>query len=169
MGSASVAEEVACAFIEVGGASQAAGAEAGQVAAHVADGLAGSSRLDVAQYGTRLMHTRPDEVLRTAGMEDVARHWATTPGGHLSALARTVDGCDAHGPDARIDRMYASGGLLPAVRGVDVVEVPHDLSDHHLVRLTLDPDTLSGILNQQPDNTPVHTPSEGVTAWLHSE
>lgn len=28
--------------------------------------------------GTRLMDTRPDEILRTAGLEDCARYWATT-------------------------------------------------------------------------------------------
>ncbi|KOG88558.1 hypothetical protein [Streptomyces varsoviensis] len=103
----------------------------------------------VAQYGTRLMHTRPDEALRTAGMEDTARHWATTHHGSPSALARTSDGSPTHGPDARIDRIYITETLLPTVRGVDVIEVPRDLSDHHIVRLTLDPDTLAGLLNEQ--------------------
>ncbi|MEV0263006.1 endonuclease/exonuclease/phosphatase family protein [Streptomyces sp. NPDC050617] len=118
----------------------------------------------VAQYGTRLMHTRPDEVLRTAGMEDVARHWATTRLGDASALARTVDGCDTHGPDARIDRIYTAETLLPAVRGVDVIEVPHDKSDHHIVRLTLDPDTLSDILNSQIRTTMPHTAQDTTAA-----
>ncbi|MBL1099505.1 endonuclease/exonuclease/phosphatase family protein [Streptomyces coffeae] len=100
--------------------------------------------------GTRLMDTRPDEALRTAGMEDVARQWATARGGDKTAVSRTVNACETHGPDSRIDRIYVTTDLLDAVTGVDVIEVPLDLSDHHIVRLTLDGERLSDILNRQP-------------------
>ncbi|WP_327155528.1 hypothetical protein [Streptomyces tubercidicus] len=36
-----------------------------------------------------------------------------------------------------------------AVSGVDVIEVPEEISDHHIVRLTLYADRLSDVLNQQ--------------------
>ncbi|MEV7284923.1 endonuclease/exonuclease/phosphatase family protein [Streptomyces sp. NPDC093252] len=94
--------------------------------------------------GTRLMDDRPDATLRTAGLQDVARH-LTTVTGDTSPVAPTVDACD-HGPDARIDRIYASKQLLPAVRAVEVVDMT-GLSDHHTVVLRLDRDTLTDILN----------------------
>ncbi|EGX61871.1 hypothetical protein SZN_00880 [Streptomyces zinciresistens K42] len=90
--------------------------------------------------GVRRMDTRPDEALRTAGLQDVARHRALA--GDAGAVARTVNACDTHGPDSRIDRVYATPELLPAVVSVDVIEVPLDLSDHHIVRVCLDADAL---------------------------
>jgi hypothetical protein len=96
--------------------------------------------------GIRHMDDRPDNVLRTAGLEDVARYWATAPQGSVKAVARTVNGCDTHGPDARIDRVYATPQLLPAIRGVDVIEVDEDMSDHHIVRVQFDADALADIL-----------------------
>ncbi|MFI2791087.1 endonuclease/exonuclease/phosphatase family protein, partial [Kitasatospora sp. NPDC018614] len=72
--------------------------------------------------GARRMDDRPDDTLRTAGLHDVARHLATTMGA-IAAVAPTVDACDTHGPDARIDRVYASPELLPAVREVQVVDM----------------------------------------------
>ncbi|MGG7574124.1 endonuclease/exonuclease/phosphatase family protein [Streptomyces sirii] len=98
--------------------------------------------------GRRQMDTRPDEILRTAGLKDVARYWATAPGGNTAAIARTVNGCVTHGPDARVDRIYATTDLLPAVRGVDVIEVPLTKSDHHILRLDLDGDVLTDILTR---------------------
>ncbi|MGX1851105.1 endonuclease/exonuclease/phosphatase family protein [Streptomyces sp. NPDC055299] len=95
--------------------------------------------------GARRMCICPDETLRTAGLEDVARHIASRTG-NTSALARTVNGCATHGPDARIDRFYASEVLLPAVTDVDVIEVPLAMSDHHIVRTRLDGDRLAEIL-----------------------
>ncbi|MFF2850543.1 endonuclease/exonuclease/phosphatase family protein [Streptomyces sp. NPDC058001] len=103
--------------------------------------------------GTRVMDTRPDEVLRTAGLEDVARHWATTEGGTDDAVSHTVNACATHGPDARIDRVYTSAALLGAVTDVDVIEVPADISDHHIVRLTLDADYLTDVLNHRIEQT----------------
>ncbi|MFI0776266.1 endonuclease/exonuclease/phosphatase family protein [Streptomyces sp. NPDC021212] len=93
--------------------------------------------------GTRRMDVEPDDVLRTAGLEDIARHWADQ--GHETAVARTVNASPTHGPDSRVDRVYATPELLPALTGVEVIEV-EDLSDHHIVRFTLDPDGLIDIL-----------------------
>ncbi|MFF4699934.1 hypothetical protein [Streptomyces chattanoogensis] len=70
-----------------------------------------------------------------------------------TAVSRTVDACETHGPDSRIERIYVTTELLDAVTGVAVIEVPLSLSDHHLVRLTLDSDQLSDILNRQTDGT----------------
>jgi hypothetical protein len=95
--------------------------------------------------GVRRMDDRPDDTLRTAGLQDVARHLATTAG-HTAALAPTVDAYDTHGPDSRIDRIYASKQLLPAVREVEVINMK-GLSDHHTVVVRLDRDTLTDILN----------------------
>ncbi|ANW19642.1 hypothetical protein [Streptomyces clavuligerus] len=98
----------------------------------------------------RRMDTRPDEVLYTAGLHDVAQHHADRPGGSTDAVAPTVDACETHGPDARVDRVYVTAELLPAVTDVDVIPVPLLMSDHHVVRLTLDGDRLADILNRLP-------------------
>ncbi|MFJ4623675.1 endonuclease/exonuclease/phosphatase family protein [Streptomyces sp. NPDC088812] len=95
--------------------------------------------------GVRRMDDRPDDTLRTAGLHDVARHLATTAG-RTTAVAPTVDACDTHGPDARIDRIYASTELLPAIREVEVIDMT-GLSDHHTVVVRLDRHTLTDILN----------------------
>jgi endonuclease/exonuclease/phosphatase family metal-dependent hydrolase len=109
-------------------------------------------RSHVGTAGRRRMDTRPDEALRLAGLEDVARYWASTrDGDRAAALSRTVNACATHGPDARIDRAYATPTLLPAVTGVDVIEVDEQLSDHHIVRIKIDRDVLADILNGQTD------------------
>lgn len=95
--------------------------------------------------GVRRMDDRPDDTLRTAGLQDVARHLVETMD-NPSAVAPTVDACDTHGPSARIDRIYASKQLLPAVREVEVVDMT-GLSDHHTVVVRLDRNTLADILN----------------------
>lgn len=95
--------------------------------------------------GVRRMDDRPDDTLRTAGLQDVARHLATTAG-NTTAVAPTVDAYDTHGPDSRIDRIYASKELLAAVRDIDVIDMK-GLSDHHTVVVRLDRDTLTDILN----------------------
>lgn len=94
--------------------------------------------------GVRRMDDRPDETLRLGGLQDVARHLAVTAG-DTAAVARTVDASPTHGPDARIDRIYASKELLPAVRKVEVIDMK-GLSDHHTVVLSLDLDVLTDIL-----------------------
>lgn len=95
--------------------------------------------------GARRMDDRPDDTLRTAGLQDVARHLATI-GGNIAAVAPTVDAYDTHGPESRIDRIYASKQLLAAVREVEVINMK-GLSDHHTVVVRLDRDTLTDILN----------------------
>jgi hypothetical protein len=100
--------------------------------------------------GDRRMDTRPDAALREAGLVDVARYWATKKG-DPKAVARTVNAYPTHGPDSRIDRIYTTEQLLPAVAGVDVIEVDEETSDHHIVRLKLDADTLTDILHERAD------------------
>lgn len=91
--------------------------------------------------GVRRMDDRPDDTLRTAGLQDVARHLVATTG-DTSTVAPTVDACGTHGPKARIHRIYASKQLLPAVREVEVVDMT-GLSDHHTVVVRLDQDILN--------------------------
>jgi endonuclease/exonuclease/phosphatase family metal-dependent hydrolase len=98
--------------------------------------------------GVRVPDTRPDDALRTAGLEDVARYWATAPNGNPTALSRTVNACDTHGPDSRIDRCYVTPELLPAVEEVDVVEVDADMSDHHILRIRLNAARFAEILTR---------------------
>lgn len=69
--------------------------------------------------GGRLMDTRPDEALRLAGLEDVARYRTAQEGEGSTAVSRTVDACATHGPDARVDRIYATTPLPDAVTGVE--------------------------------------------------
>lgn len=100
--------------------------------------------------GDRRMDTRPDAALREAGLVDIARYWATE-NDDPKAVARTVNAYPSHGPDSRIDRVYSTGQLLPAVVGVDVIEVDEKMSDHHIVRVKLDADMLAEILNEQAE------------------
>ncbi|MEU7159216.1 endonuclease/exonuclease/phosphatase family protein [Streptomyces chrestomyceticus] len=105
--------------------------------------------------GKRHMDIRPDQTLRAENlMEDVARYWATAPHGSPKAVARTVNASLTHGPDARVDRAYVTPELLPAVTGVDVIEVDESLSDHHILRVTLDGQLLGGILRQAARDAP---------------
>jgi endonuclease/exonuclease/phosphatase family metal-dependent hydrolase len=100
--------------------------------------------------GSRVPDTEPDKTLRDAELFDLARYWAEKSG-DTSAVARTVNASDTHGGDSRIDRVYGSTHFLPAVIGVDVIEVDPDLSDHHIVRVKLDRDVLVDILNEQQE------------------
>jgi endonuclease/exonuclease/phosphatase family metal-dependent hydrolase len=68
-------------------------------------------------------------------------------------VARTVNAYGGYGPDSRIDRVYATGQLLPALLSIDVVEVPECVSDHHIVRVQLDGGVLADILNAQPQGS----------------
>ncbi|MDX3275230.1 MULTISPECIES: endonuclease/exonuclease/phosphatase family protein [Streptomyces] len=95
--------------------------------------------------GERVPDIRPDVAFRTAGLEDAARFCATTHGNH-KALARTVNACETHGPDSRVDRAYLTPELLPTLAGFEVIEVNEDLSDHHILRLSLDGDLLAEAL-----------------------
>ncbi|MFJ6805757.1 endonuclease/exonuclease/phosphatase family protein [Streptomyces anulatus] len=100
--------------------------------------------------GVRVPDTEPDHTLRTAGLEDVARHWATAEGGDPAALARTVNSSATHGPDSRIDRVYVTAGLLPAVTGVEVHEVSLGVSDHHIPVVTMDSSVFADVLTGYP-------------------
>lgn len=92
--------------------------------------------------GQRVMDSRPDRILLTAGLEDAARHAALQPDGPgLAAVAPTVDSSDTHGPAHRVDRVYTTDFLLPAVVHAEVVDMK-DLSDHHTVVVTYDLDAV---------------------------
>lgn len=67
-----------------------------------------------------------------------------------------------HGPDTRIDRIYATPALLGAVRDVDVIEVEPGISDHHIVRLTLDADRLTDALTYRPRRQAAPAASETI-------
>ncbi|MCA1269603.1 endonuclease/exonuclease/phosphatase family protein [Streptomyces sp. 7G] len=94
--------------------------------------------------GVRVPDTEPDHTIREAGLEDIARYWAEK--GNPSALARTVNGTATHGPDTRIDRIYVTTSLLPAVIGVEVHEVPLGVSDHHVVVWRVNRSALADLL-----------------------
>jgi len=96
--------------------------------------------------GRRVMETRPDEFLRDAGMQDVARHLAVEKG-MRTAVSATVPAYPTHGPQARIDRIYVSELLLPAVVDVEVVDMT-GLSDHHTVLTRLDLGILTDLLRE---------------------
>lgn len=113
---------------------------------HIADQPHRAHRFIVRPDGRRVPDTQPDEILRTAGMEDVARHLGMQ--GRATAVARTVTACDTHGPDSRIDRIYVSRHLLDALTDVEVHEVPPELSDHHIVVATFDAEILAGLLQE---------------------
>lgn len=92
--------------------------------------------------GQRVMDSEPDRILLTAHLEDAARHAALLPGGPgLSAVAPTVEASASHGPAHRVDRIYTTNWLLPAVVNVEVVEMT-DYSDHHILVVTYDLDAL---------------------------
>ncbi|MFD5319405.1 hypothetical protein [Streptomyces sp. NPDC127098] len=96
----------------------------------------------------RVLDVWPDTILRTAGFQDAARHLATAPGreaDRTKSLAPTVDAYPSHGPATRIDRVYLSTQLMPAVIDVDVVDM-RGLSDHHTVVVSVDRATLISLL-----------------------
>ncbi|MFB8124423.1 endonuclease/exonuclease/phosphatase family protein [Streptomyces bacillaris] len=94
--------------------------------------------------GVRVPDIEPDHTLRTAGLEDVARHWAEK--GSPAALTRTVNASPTHGPDSRVDRVYVTTGLLPAVTGFEVHDVPLGVSDHHIPVVTVDSSVFADLL-----------------------
>jgi endonuclease/exonuclease/phosphatase family metal-dependent hydrolase len=96
--------------------------------------------------GRRQADFRPDEILRTVGLTDLARYAAVTQGAP-KAVAPTVDATATHGPATRIDAIYESAMLQPAVIDAEVIDMA-GLSDHHTVRVRLDSDVLADILRQ---------------------
>ncbi|ARQ67743.1 hypothetical protein [Streptomyces marincola] len=97
--------------------------------------------------GRRQMDTRPDEILHTAGLFDLAHHIGTS-----QALAPTVEASPTHGPATRIDALYTSHFLTPAVLDVEVIDMK-GLSDHHTVLARLDRTLLIDILRDTPTIT----------------
>ncbi|MDX2757319.1 hypothetical protein [Streptomyces europaeiscabiei] len=97
--------------------------------------------------GQRVMDSLPNRTLLEAELEDVARHAALMPGGSLAAVAPTVDASPTHGPAHRVDLIFTSRILLPAVVSVEVVDMK-GLSDHHTVLATYDRDQLVEIYRQ---------------------
>ncbi|WP_079252037.1 endonuclease/exonuclease/phosphatase family protein [Streptomyces sp. MP131-18] len=96
----------------------------------------------------RVLDIWPDNNLREAGLEDAARHLATVPDRETDRariLAPTVDAYPTHGPATRIDRIYLSRKLLPAVADVEVINM-REYSDHHTVVVSLDRAVLISIL-----------------------
>ncbi|MEY9840528.1 endonuclease/exonuclease/phosphatase family protein [Streptacidiphilus sp. EB103A] len=100
-------------------------------------------RTYLAPDGTLVLDDRPDRVLRIA-LDDIARHLAERPG-HGRKLTPTVHGSDTQGAGSRIDRIYASPLLLPALVDVEVIDAT-GLSDHHIVLGRFDAEALAEIL-----------------------
>jgi endonuclease/exonuclease/phosphatase family metal-dependent hydrolase len=96
--------------------------------------------------GRRRMDIRPDEILRAAGLTDLARYAAVTQGAPKT-VAPTVNASATHGPATRIDAIYGSAMFQPAVIGAEVIDMT-GLSDHHTVLIRLDSDVLADILRQ---------------------
>lgn len=95
--------------------------------------------------GERVMDSQPYRTLRTGELHDVARHAALLPDGPgLAAVAPTVDAWDTHGPAHRVDVIFTSEWLLPAVLDVEVIDMK-GLSDHHTVVATYDLDILTDL------------------------
>ncbi|WP_326595893.1 endonuclease/exonuclease/phosphatase family protein [Streptomyces sp. NBC_01803] len=96
----------------------------------------------------RVIDTVADENLHTAGLFDTARHLAGVCG-KPDVLAPTIAASPTHGPARRIDRIYLSAALTPAVENVEVIDMT-GLSDHHALRVTLQRDTLHDLLSHWP-------------------
>ncbi|MFE2181045.1 endonuclease/exonuclease/phosphatase family protein [Streptomyces sp. NPDC059455] len=96
-------------------------------------------------HGRRIADSYPDRILRTAGLEDIARHAVHTNGAaRRQALAPTC-GVDWQGGRQRVDRIYASKPLLPAITDVKVIDV--DWSDHDVLVATVNTQEFIQILN----------------------
>ena len=94
--------------------------------------------------GHRVMDSLPYRTLTAGSLADVARHAALLtdgPGPAAAAVAPTVDAWDTHGPAHRVDFIFTTDWLLPAVLDVEVIDMKSS-SDHHTVVATYDLDTL---------------------------
>ncbi len=89
--------------------------------------------------------TEPDRILRTAGLDDLARSRALDADDRRG-LAATVPGRPTHGPETRIDRLYASPRLRTALVEVDVIDT-RGLSDHRIVRARFSSRQLTAVLS----------------------
>ncbi|MGW1275515.1 hypothetical protein ACWD4V_00970 [Streptomyces tsukubensis] len=100
-------------------------------------------RFVLTEDGRHVPDTYSDRILRTAGMEDIARHLALTTG-RTDVLAPAAGYPDQGGP-CRIDRAYGTKGLLTAVEDFRVVQTT-GLSDHPLLLISLSYRRLAEVL-----------------------
>ncbi|MEW1551801.1 hypothetical protein [Streptomyces tsukubensis] len=100
-------------------------------------------RFVLTEDGRIIPDTYSDRILRTAGMEDIARHLALATG-RTDVLAPADGYPDQAGP-CRVDRAYGTPGLLSAVEDFRVVETA-GLSDHPLLLISLSHQRLAEVL-----------------------
>ncbi|MFE2426943.1 hypothetical protein ACFXJ5_09340 [Streptomyces sp. NPDC059373] len=87
--------------------------------------------------GTYIPDCESDRTLRRAGLEDIARHLAATDEANRARyLAPTTQGYPDQGGPGRIDRVYTTDGILPAVIDLRVISLK-GLSDHDAVYVQL--------------------------------
>ncbi|MER7877676.1 hypothetical protein ABTY63_29735 [Streptomyces solisilvae] len=97
-------------------------------------------------HGRRIADSGPDQILRTAGLEDIARYFAHTNSAERHQALTPTCGVDWQGGRQRVDRIYASKPFLPAITDVKVIEV--DWSDHDVLVATVDTKAFIQILNR---------------------
>ncbi|QDY81136.1 hypothetical protein [Streptomyces qinzhouensis] len=90
-------------------------------------------RFTVTESGELVPDTYSDRALRDVGLEDIARHLAVTTG-RTDVLTPAPGYADQGGP-CRIDRAYASAGVLSAVEDVRVIDTT-GLSDHPILLIS---------------------------------
>ncbi|WP_435059065.1 endonuclease/exonuclease/phosphatase family protein [Streptomyces sp. bgisy060] len=101
------------------------------------------------ERGTRHTDDRPDRLLRAAGFVDAARYARDELGQDLAMDPTTGHGdLDRQGGRWRIDRVYVSQELAPAITDVQVGDASTvgALSDHLPVLLTLDSDKVRALV-----------------------
>ncbi|MDJ1136279.1 hypothetical protein [Streptomyces iconiensis] len=92
-------------------------------------------------FGERVMDCDTDRTLTTAGLIDACRHLAHTRRGMERAVAETTHASLSQGPGRRIDIIYASELVGPALLDAYTVSTK-GLSDHDIVVVELDLDVL---------------------------
>ncbi|MGW6454312.1 hypothetical protein ACWF94_00010 [Streptomyces sp. NPDC055078] len=88
--------------------------------------------------GRLVPDTYSDRALRDVGLQDIARHLALTTG-RTDVLAPTTPGYADQGGQlraCRIDRAYASAGVLDAVEDLTLIDCT-GLSPHHALLITI--------------------------------
>ncbi|MFG2835987.1 endonuclease/exonuclease/phosphatase family protein [Streptomyces zaomyceticus] len=101
------------------------------------------------ESGTRHTDDRPDRLLRAAGFVDAARYARDELGQDLAMDPTTGHGdLERQGGQWRIDRVYVSRELAPAITDVQIGDASTvgALSDHLPVLLTLDTDKARALL-----------------------
>ncbi|MDT0346746.1 endonuclease/exonuclease/phosphatase family protein [Streptomyces litchfieldiae] len=106
--------------------------------------------------GERVSDTLPDEILTGRGVFVELGHYAYTELRRPEALAPTATLWRTdQGPGRRIDRLYASPDLAPALLSLEVIDnkMVRFASDHALVVASFDLDTFRGALTEAPRHT----------------